>query len=86
MKQTYQSLAPRDTLILQQLNDDYEEDVVSLARELGEPREKIIGRLHALRRKGLVTISNSYAGMVVRLSRKGNALLRYVWPESARAY
>ena len=86
MKQTYQLLTPRDTLILQQISDDYEEDVADLARELGEPRDKVIGRLHALHRKGLVSISNSYTGAVVRLSRKGNALLRYMWPESMRAY
>lgn len=86
MKQTYQALTPRDTLILQQISDDYEEDVDNLAHELGEPREKIIGRLHALRRKGLVVVSERYTGAVVRLSRKGGALLRYMWPESVRSY
>ncbi len=86
MKQTYQALTPRDTLILQQISDDYEEDTANLAQELGEPREKIMSRLHALRRKGLVVLSEGYTGLVVRLSRKGNALLHYMWPESARAY
>lgn len=86
MKNLFHSLNTRDTLILQQISEDVEGDVSSLAEELGEPREKIVVRLQALRQKGLVVITRNYEGICVQLSRKGKMMMNYMWPEMGRAY
>ena len=83
MEKVINSLSPRDALLLQQLDADYENDTTTLARELGESRARLLVALQNLRERGLVTFVNYYDDIAVRLSRRGRHVVRTIWPESA---
>jgi DNA-binding MarR family transcriptional regulator len=82
MNTPLETITPHDALILQQISEDGEDDVMSLASELHEPRGKVLARLNALRSKGLITVVDNYNGIWVRLSRKGKRMVSYLWPET----
>lgn len=75
------NLSPKDAILLQYIDEQGEEDVTSLAKELREPRGAVMARLKSLRQKGLVVIKDTYHGMLIQLSQRGKQTLRYMWPE-----
>ena len=86
MKRSPVSINPRDALILQQISLHGEDDVEGLSVELGESRQRIINRLHALRTSGLVILRSNYEDIWVELTNKGKRLVNNIWPEIGRAW
>lgn len=79
---TPRSLSLSEAIVLQQVHEDGEDDTRSLARSLGMSREHTLNVVEHLKRKGLVSIDGGYDGLWVHLTRKGQRLIRYLWPES----
>ena len=71
-------------LVLQQIDEDGGEDFNSLVETLGVERPRLAHILSSLQNKGLVLMRSSASGEFwIELSRKGQRLMRYLWPESA---
>jgi len=81
MKQPVVNLSTEDALVLQQISESGEEDVVSLSRNLGMRRGRVLASLERLRQKGLVKISRTADDWWVYISAKGKQLTHYVWPD-----
>ena len=84
MKYFKANLSQTEVLILQQINQDYEDSVSDLAYELKEPKHKIVHQIHRLKQKGLIAVSSSYKGIWISLTRKGHDLIRYLWTGSTQ--
>lgn len=76
-------LSTTEALILQQVCEDVEDNAWTLARRAGMSRKGVLSIISRLQRKGLVTLSNDLEGLWVSLTKKGRALVRYIWPELA---
>lgn len=77
---------PEDyALVLQQVNENGEEDIETLAEYLRLDRKRLAHIIEALHNKGLIYFSRGryqYQSSLIRLSGKGRQLMTYVWPES----
>ena len=76
------ALTPNQAMILQQIYEDDEDDVRSLSYELGMSRKNTIRGILKLEHKGLVDLHDTFDGLVLRVSRRGNAVVRKLWPEA----
>lgn len=76
------TLSTDDALVLQQINEDGQNDVITLARRLGMRNKKVTQSLNKLSQKGLIRTVEFYGQIKVRLSRQGQNLMNYIWPES----
>ena len=76
---------PQDhALVLQQINELGEEDFTGLAQSLRIGRAKLAQIIQALHHKRLILVRrSSYAEVWVRLSAKGQDLMRRMWPEAS---
>lgn len=68
-------------LVLQQIQEDGQDDIMSLSYILSINHQRVFHIVKALQHKGLVQV---YDDAVVRLSRKGKRMMHYVWPEAVR--
>lgn len=75
-------LTPNEAIVLQQVNEDGEDDARTLSRTLGLSRQHTMSILARLKHKGLVALNTSYDDLWVHMTKKGKALMSYVWPES----
>lgn len=82
MEQIAPTITANDALILQRLGELGEEELDYIAKELAEPRGRIVWQLTTLKRKGLVHIHNKYGEIVVGLTRLGRQTIHYLWPEA----
>ena len=76
---------PHDqALVLQQINELGEEDFTGLSQGLRIGRAKLAEIIQILHHKRLILVRKSaYAEVWVRLSTKGQEVMRSIWPESA---
>ena len=75
-------LSTAEAIILQQVHDDIENDPSTLSRQLSMSRQRTITIIEHLKRKGLLAIDHDLDGLFVHLTRKGQKLIQYMWPES----
>lgn len=85
MTQQIAQLTTNEALVLQQVFEDGEDDARTLARSSGLSRRHALEIITRLKKKGLVSISDSYGDLWVSMTAKGKQLMRYLWPE-ARSY
>lgn len=76
-------LSTSEALVLQQVCEDVEDNAWTLARQSGMTRKSIMSIISRLQRKGLVSLTNDLEGLWVSLTKKGRALVKYIWPELA---
>ncbi|HKU18942.1 MAG TPA: hypothetical protein VJP80_06775 [Candidatus Saccharimonadales bacterium] len=78
---------PQDyAIVLQQVQEMGEEDFTALAESLRFSRPRLSHILENLQHKGLILIRRTrYSGAWIRLSGKGQRLLRTLWPEAYAA-
>jgi predicted transcriptional regulator len=69
-------------LVLQQIQEDGQDDILSLSYVLSINQRRVAHIVKALQHKGHVQV---YDDAVVKLSRKGKRLMQYMWPEASRA-
>ncbi|HMS92826.1 MAG TPA: winged helix DNA-binding protein [Candidatus Saccharibacteria bacterium] len=79
-------LTPNEAIVLQQVHEDGEDDTRTLAQQLGMSRQHILTIIERLKSKGLVAIDSSLDGLWVRLTRKGQHIMRQLWPEAHGAF
>lgn len=79
---TTQSLSLSEAIVLQQVHEDGEDDTGTLSRALGMSRERTLGVVAHLKKKGLVAVEGEHDGLWVHLTRKGRRLIHYLWPEA----
>lgn len=70
-------------LVLQQIQEDGEDDIMTLSHALSLNQHRVTHIVRSLQHKGFVQI---YGDMRVVLSRKGKKIVSYLWPESKFAY
>lgn len=80
------NLTTNEAIVLQQVHEDGEDDTKTLSRMLGMSRQHMMAILGHLKRKGLVVIDGGYDGLWVHLTRKGQQLMHYMWPEAHGTY
>lgn len=69
-------------LVLQQVSEDGQDEFSVLSETLNIRRSRLSHIISALRQKGLILIESSSVGDAwIRLSSKGNKLVRQIWPE-----
>lgn len=68
-------------LVLQQIQEDGKDDIGYLSQTLNLNRNRLLHIIKALQRKGLVLVNRSYDEAWVELSRKGQRMVKYIWPE-----
>jgi predicted transcriptional regulator len=75
---------PEDyALVLQQVNENGEEDIETLAEYMRVDRKRLAHIIQALHHKGLIYFSRDrYQSSLIRLSGKGKQFMTYIWPES----
>lgn len=75
---------PEDySLVLQQIQEDGEDDFLSLVESLNIKRSRLIHVILSLAGKGMVAINQTNVYEIrIRLTRKGSQIVRYIWPES----
>jgi DNA-binding IclR family transcriptional regulator len=70
-------------IVLQQIDEDGAEDFNELVETLQFERSRLAHIIQSLQHKGLVSLQgDGERGFWIRLSRKGERLMRYLWPES----
>ena len=79
-------LTPNEAIVLQQVHEDGEDDTRTLASTLGMSRHHVLTIIERLERKGLIAIDNDFDGLWVRLTRKGQYIMRQIWPEARGAF
>ena len=75
------SLTPNEALILQQVHEDGEDDLSTIAIQLGMSRSYVASIIAHLKSKGLIAINASFDDLWVHLTYKGRQLVNYMWPE-----
>lgn len=80
------NLTATEALVLQQINEDGEDDIRSLAFALGMPRNLVTAIAVRLEEKGLVAFHHSFSGLWMDVSQRGKRLIRAMWPEANATY
>lgn len=75
-------LTTNEAIVLQQVHEDGEDDMHTLARQLGLSRSSLFATVERLKHKGLIAITSSTDELWVHLTRKGQQFIHYVWPEA----
>ncbi|HSX35327.1 MAG TPA: hypothetical protein VLH84_00145 [Patescibacteria group bacterium] len=75
---------PEDyAIVLQQVHEAGEEDFTMLAESLRFSRQRLAHIIESLQRKGLILVRRStYSEAWIRLSGKGQRVIRSLWPEA----
>lgn len=76
------NLTPNEAMILQQVYEDGEDDIRSLAYELGISRHRTIAEIIQLEQKGLLDLHYGFDGLLLEISSRGRQLVRQLWPEA----
>lgn len=75
-------LTTNEAIILQQVNEDGEDDIRSLAHELGITRHHTIAEILRLEQKGLLDLHYGFDGLLLEVSRRGKQTVRSLWPDA----
>jgi len=76
------TITTNEAMVLQQVYEDGEDDIRSLSYELGITRQRAIQEALKLEQKGLLTFRNSFDGLLLKVSGRGRAMVRQLWPEA----
>lgn len=83
---SYKELPMDYVLVLQQINDDGGDNVEDLIDAVRVDRSRLQHIIAALHHKGLITVENLRYGTWLNVSRKGQRLMQYLWPETELRY
>lgn len=80
------TLTTDEALVLQQINEHGEDDVIGLEQSLRMSRPKLMAQLTHLKNKGLITVKMTTGDWWITVSRRGQQMMRRLWPEAALGY
>ncbi|CAN5131900.1 hypothetical protein BH09PAT3_BH09PAT3_3490 [soil metagenome] len=70
-------------IVLQQIDEDGGEEFNDLVENIHIERSRLAHIVKSLQHKGLIVLKgDGQRGFWIQLSRKGEQLMRYMWPES----
>lgn len=75
-------LTTNEALVLQQIDEDGEDDLSTLSRQLSLSRSYAATIVASLKHKGLLVVTDHYQQLWVRPSARGKRMVRYIWPQS----
>ena len=81
-EESINNLTPNEAIVLQQIYEDGEDDVRTLAQMLGMSAKSVVAVVAHLKKRGLVAISNDLGDLWIKVSAKGRRLIKKLWPES----
>ncbi len=81
MKKELGNLSTNEAMLLQWLGEVGEEELGDIAKEMNDPRPKVMAQLTNLKKRGLVSIRNKYGEVLVSLSNQGKQIVNYLWPD-----
>lgn len=76
------TLTTDEAMVLQQIYEDGEDDIRSLAYELGMTRRRTITEVLQLEQKGLLDFHHGFDGLFLEVSARGKKIIRQIWPEA----
>lgn len=82
MSATTPTLTPNEALILQQVHEDGEDDLSTVALQLGMSRSYVASVVAHLKSKGLVVVNTNLDDLWIHLTTRGRQLVNYMWPET----
>ncbi|MGB4762484.1 MAG: hypothetical protein WBP12_03985 [Candidatus Saccharimonas sp.] len=82
MSVTTPTLTPNEALILQQVHEDGEDDLSTVAIQLGMSRNYVASVVANLKSKGLIIVQTNFDELWIRLTTRGSQLVNYMWPET----
>jgi DNA-binding MarR family transcriptional regulator len=80
-EESINNLTPNEAIVLQQIYEDGEDDVRTLAQMLGMSAKSVVAVVAHLKKRGLVAISNDLGDLWIEVSAKGRRLIKKLWPE-----
>lgn len=80
-EESINNLTPNEAIVLQQIYEDGEDDVRTLAQMLGMSVKSVVAIVAHLKKRGLVAISSDLEDLWVEVSVKGCRLIKRLWPE-----
>ena len=80
-EESINNLTPNEAIVLQQIYEDGEDDVRTLAQMLGMSAKSVVAVVAHLKKRGLVAISNDLGDLWIEVSAKGRCLIKRLWPE-----
>lgn len=80
------NLTTDEAIVLQQINENGEDDIVGLTETLHMSRPKLMSQLTRLKNKGLIKVKTSTGDWWVSMSRRGQQMIRTLWPEMSVMY
>lgn len=80
-EESINNLTPNEAIVLQQIYEDGEDDVRTLAQMLGMSAKSVVAVVAHLKKRGLVAISNDLGDLWIKVSAKGRRLIKKLWPE-----
>lgn len=84
-EESINNLTSNEAIVLQQIYEDGEDDVRTLAQMLGMSAKSVVAVVAHLKKRGLVAISNDLGDLWIKVSAKGRCLIKKLWPESQNA-
>lgn len=84
-EESINNLTPNEAIVLQQIYEDGEDDVRTLAQMLGMSAKSVVAVVAHLKKRGLVAISNDLGDLWIEVSAKGRCLIKKLWPEFQNA-
>ena len=80
-EESINNLTPNEAIVLQQIYEDGEDDVRTLAQMLGMSAKSVVAVVAHLKKRGLVAISNDLGDSWIEVSAKGRCLIKKLLPE-----
>ena len=80
-EESINNLTSNEAIVLQQIYEDGEDDVRTLAQMLGMSAKSVVAVVAHLKKRGLVAISNDLGDLWIEVSAKGRCLIKRLWPE-----
>ena len=80
-EESINNLTPNEAIVLQQIYEDGEDDVRTLAQMLGMSVKSVVAIVAHLKKRGLVAISSDLGDLWIEVSAKGRCLIKRLWPE-----
>ena len=86
MKKVNHNLSDNEALALQIIQEDGGEDAKTLADQLGTSKKYTMNLVSKLKQQNLIAIKRAGDDLWINLTKKGQMLMQYLWPESNAAF
>ena len=86
MKKINHNLSENEALALQIIQEDGGADAKTLSEQLGASKHYTMNLVSKLKQQNLIAIKRAGDDLWINLTKKGQMLMQYLWPESNAAF